>query len=149
VNLDALARRWHAAAAARAAESGSATIFVVGFALVLFAGAGLAIDGGRAINARDKATDVAEQAARVGAGQLNQDVLRQDGTIVLNQDAARVQADTFVAGSGYVPTTTTTGDSVTVRVSATYKTALLGIVGITSIDVSGDATARPNTGTTE
>jgi len=44
-------RRWLSANAALATERGSATIFVVGFALMLFACAGLAIDGGRAINA--------------------------------------------------------------------------------------------------
>jgi Flp pilus assembly protein TadG len=127
-------------------EQGSATIFVVGLALVLFAGAGLAIDGGRAINARDKATDIAEQAARSGADQLDQDALRNDGTVVLDQTAARARADSFVSVAGYAPTTATTVDSVTVRASATYRTALLGIVGINTIDVSGIATANPVTG---
>jgi Flp pilus assembly protein TadG len=143
-------RRWgeRPACAGRGSERGSATIFVVGFAVVLFAGAGLAIDGGRAINARDKATDIAEQAARAGAGQLDENSLRKvDGTVVLDQAAARARASSFVAATRFVPTTTTTDTSVTVHVSATYRTALLGIIGITSIDVSGNATASPSTGT--
>lgn len=146
--LVARCRRWRVTPARRATESGSATIFVVGFAMVLFAGAGLAIDGGRAINARDKATDIAEQAARAGAGQLDQVALRNGGAVVLDQDAARARADSFVTLAGYVPTTTTAANSVTVRASATYRTALLGIVGINTIDVSGIATASPATGIT-
>jgi Flp pilus assembly protein TadG len=132
--------------AGHAVERGSATIFVVGFATVLFAGAGLAIDGGRAINARDKATDVAEQAARAGADQLDLVALRKDGTIVLDQGGASAVADSFVTVAGYSPSTTTTANSVTVRAFATYRTALLGIIGINSIDVSGTATASPATG---
>lgn len=144
--------RWRLICAGRFTEQGSATIFVVGFAIVLFACAGLAIDGGRAINARDQATDVAEQAARVGAGQLDDATLRgAAGTVVLDQAAARLGADSFVlaANRGYTPTTTFAagGTSVTVRVAATYRTALLGIININSIDVSGTATATPATGT--
>jgi Flp pilus assembly protein TadG len=119
---------------------------VVGFAVVLFAGAGLAIDGGRAINARDKATDVAEQAARAGANQLDQGSLRDDGLVVLDQGAARARADSFVTSAGYLPSTATSANTVTVRASATYRTALLGIIGLNSIDVSGIATASTVTG---
>lgn len=142
----ALPRGWRTRLAGAGPERGSATIFVVGFAIVLFAGAGLAIDGGRAINARDRATDVAEQAARAGADQLDQRTLRNGGKVVLDQEAARTRADSFVAAAGYTATTATAADSVTVRASATYRTALLGIVGINTIDVSGIATASPNTG---
>lgn len=144
-------RRWTTApwrhdAERGGSERGSATIFVVGFAIVLFACAGLAIDGGRAINARDKATDVAEQAARAGADQLDEGVLRNSGTVVLDQGAAQVRAESFVTAAGYAPSISVTANSVTVRASATYRTALLGIVGINSLDVSGVATANPATG---
>ena len=40
------------AAVRRGDESGTATAFVVGFAIVLLACAGLVIDGGTALNAR-------------------------------------------------------------------------------------------------
>jgi Flp pilus assembly protein TadG len=147
--FDAICRRGRVMAANAHAERGSATIFVVGFALVLFASAGLAIDGGRAVNARDKATDIAEQAARAGAGQLDDLALRgPGGTVVLDQDKARATAKRFVedAGPGYTATSTSTTNTVTVKAAKTYRTALLGIVGINSIDVSGYATANPATG---
>ena len=44
-------------------EGGTATVFVVGFAVVLLACAGLVIDGGSAINARMKLADAEGRAA--------------------------------------------------------------------------------------
>jgi Flp pilus assembly protein TadG len=143
--LVTILRRLRVTPAGRVAERGSATIFVVAFSMVLFAGAGLAIDGGRIINERDKATDVAEQAARAGADQLDQGALRNLQVIVLDQDAAKARADSFVRTAGYAPTTRTTARSVTVRATTTYKTVLLNIVGINSLDVSGTATASQAT----
>jgi Flp pilus assembly protein TadG len=146
-----ICRRWRATRAGRTTDRGSGTVFVVGFAIVLFACAGLAIDGGRAINARDRVNDVAEQAARAGAGQLDDSSLREvNGTIVLDPHEAKLEADRFViqANAAYTPQTTVTpdGKSVTVQVNATYRTAILGIIGINSIAVSGTATANPATG---
>jgi Flp pilus assembly protein TadG len=149
--LVSICRRWRVTLGRRPGDQGSATVFVVGFAIVLFACAGLALDGGRAINARDRVNDVAEQAARSGAGQLDDASLRgANGTIVLDQAAAKSEADRFVnqANPQYTPTTSVAPDglSVTVRVDATYQTAILGIVGINSMAVSGTATANPATG---
>lgn len=142
-----ICRRWQATLGGRAAERGSATIFVVGFAIVLFAGAGLAIDGGRAINARDKATDVAEQAARSGADQLDDVALRkQDGTVVLDPGRARAVAERFVSDAGYEHKVDVINNSVSVIAYKTYSTTILGIVGINSMEVSGNATASPATG---
>jgi Flp pilus assembly protein TadG len=146
-----ICRRWRVTLSGRPGDQGSATVFVVGFAIVLFACAGLAIDGGRAINAHDRVTDVAEQAARAGAGQLDDASLRGvNGTIVLDQAAATSEADRFViqANAAYTPHTTISpdGKSVTVRVDATFRTAILGIVDINSMAVSGTATADPATG---
>jgi Flp pilus assembly protein TadG len=152
MNTDiALRRRWRLTFAGRTTDRGSATVFVVAFAGVLFACAGLAIDGGRAINARDRVNDVAEQAARAGAGQLDDASLRAvDGTVVLDGPAARSEAEGFVeqANAAYRSNATIAldGGSVTVRVEWTYPTAILGIIGINSIPVSGTATAGPATG---
>ena len=52
-------------------EQGSATVFVIGFAIVLFLCAGLVIDGGLAINKRMRIADDAEQAARIGADSID------------------------------------------------------------------------------
>ena len=147
--LIAIRQRWRVTVARGATDRGAATVFVVCFASVLFACAGLAIDGGRAINARDRVNDVAEQAARAGAGQLDDASLRAvDGSVVLDQGAAEAEARRFVNQSNpeYTVLPTAGTGSVTVRVEWTYPTVILGIVGINSIPVSGTATAGPATG---
>ena len=147
--LISLHRRWRLALADRSTDQGSATVFVVCFASVLFACAGLAIDGGRAINARDRVNDVAEQAARAGAGQLDDASLRAvDGSVVLDQGAAEAEARRFVNQSNpeYTVLPTAGTGSVTVQVEWTYPTAILGIIGVNSLAVSGTATAGPATG---
>ena len=143
--LVTLCRRWRVTPADRLAERGSATIFVVAFSMVLFAGAGLAIDGGRIINERDKATDVAEQAARAGADQLDQGALRDLQIIRLDRPAAETRADAFVRKAGYAPDVRSTGRTVTVSASTTYHTVLLSIVGTNAVEVTGTATASQAT----
>jgi len=147
----ALRRRLRLALAEPTIDQGSATVFVVAFAGVLFTCAGLAIDGGRMINARDRVNDVAEQAARAGAGQLDDASLRAaNGSVVLDPGAAELEATRFVnqANPEYtvIPHAAADGGSVTVTVEWTYPTAILGIIGINSFPVSGTATAGPATG---
>lgn len=149
MNTSVAVVHWHERLSGRAADRGSATILVIGLAIMLFACAGLAIDGGRAINARDKAFDVAEQAARTGAGQLDLASLREpNGAVVLNRADADTAARRFVSTAGYDARSVTislTGGSVTVVTEKTFNTALLGIVGINSMTISGTATAGPAT----
>jgi Flp pilus assembly protein TadG len=145
----ALRRHWRVTFTGRTTDQGSATVFVVAFAGVLFACAGLAIDGGRMINARDRVNDVAEQAARAGAGQLDDASLRAvDGSVVLDRGAAEAEATRFVnqANPEYTVIPHADTGSVTVTVEWTYPTAILGIIGINSFPVSGTATAGPATG---
>ena len=125
------------------------SVFVIGLSLVLFGVAGLAIDGGRVINAKDRAFDVAEQAARSGANQIDVPTLRKSGQVVLRPDTARTAAADYVGSySGYtldgpIGTTATT---VTVSLRATVPTTLLSLVHIDSIDIAGTATASAVTG---
>ena len=55
------------------------SVFTVLFSVVVFLLAGLLVDGGAAINARLRAADIAEQAARAGADQIDVDHLRATG----------------------------------------------------------------------
>lgn len=125
------------------------SVFVVGLAVVLFGVAGLAIDGGRVINAKDRAYDVAEQAARAGANEIDVETLRTSGQVVLRPGDARAAAANYVGKySGYtldgpIGTTATT---VTVSLKATIPTTLLSLVNIDNIDIAGTATASAVTG---
>ncbi|SFJ61799.1 pilus assembly protein TadG-related protein [Cellulomonas sp. KH9] len=133
------------AAAGRRADRGSATPFVVGLTVVLFAVAGLVADGGRAINARVAITDDAEQAARVGADQVQDGSLRGSGTPRIDPVAATSAAQQFLAARGYESSRVSISaddERVAVRVSDVVPTGLLQLILIDSFTVEGSATAR-------
>ena len=67
----------------RKAERGSAALFVAIFAPAMIFMAGLVIDGGAALEAKQRASDIAEQAARAGAGQCDVALLRSQGILSL------------------------------------------------------------------
>ena len=62
-----------------AGDRGSMSVFTVIFSVVVFLLAGLLVDGGAAINARLRAADIAEQAARSAADQIDVEHLRATG----------------------------------------------------------------------
>jgi len=136
----------------RLGERGASTIFVVGMVVVLFAVAGLAIDGGRVLNGKDRAYDVAEQAARAGANQLDIGAVRAagGGRVLIDESAARNAAAAFVGSvPGYsVESISTSPTQVTVQVRGTVHSVLLSLAGFSTFVVRGDATASPVTGIT-
>lgn len=121
-------------------EQGSLTAFLAVLAVGLFALVGLVVDGGRAVVAKREAIDVAEQAARVGADQLSVDALR-GGNVVVDAAAASTAVARYLRAAGEQGTATVTGDGVTVQVSSSSSTVILGIVGISAIPVSASASA--------
>ncbi|MBO0898838.1 hypothetical protein J1G42_02530 [Cellulomonas sp. zg-ZUI222] len=126
-------------------DRGTATAFVIGLVVVLFALAGLVADGGRAVNARVAITDDAEQAARVGADQVDAGSLRGGSVPRIDPVRATSEARDFLVARGYAPgriSVGADGDAVTVQVSDVVPTALLQLVFIDSFTVEGDATAR-------
>jgi Flp pilus assembly protein TadG len=123
-------------------EQGSATVFMLGFATVLLAGAGLVIDGGLALNGRQRIADDAEQAARYGAGAINEAAYRERGELVVEAAAATDRATEFMADRGYQDiSVSVNGDEVTASATGTVDTVLLSLVGIGSFTVHGEATA--------
>lgn len=130
-------------------DRGAATVFVIGMALVLFGVAGLAIDGGKVINEKDKAFDVAEQAARAGANQIALGPLRSGGVVVIDSQAARSAAASFVSSTSTYQldgSPAVNGNQVTVAVTKQISTNLLGLFGFGNFTIHAQATASPVTG---
>lgn len=124
-------------------ERGTASAFVVGLAVVLLACAGLVIDGGTALNARMKLADDAEQAARAGAQQIDQEALRGQGVLRLDQSSAAARARTHISSLGYTNAGVTVGaDTITVSATDRVDTVLLNLIGIGNFDISASATAE-------
>lgn len=132
-------------------DRGSATVFVIGMSLMLLVCAGLVVDGGLALNARQRAADDAEQASRLAADSINVDELRATGTIVINPDLARKRAAGYLQSRGYttdnygIEPDVDTG-AVRVRVRDTTSSLILGLVGIPTFTVNAAATSTPETG---
>ena len=129
-------------------EAGAAAVILVLLTPVLFALAGLVLDGGRAIAARQRAADVAEQAARAGVDALDVGALRATGADTIDPDAARAAACRYVvtAAPGAGCTVRVGADTVTVEVATRTPTVLLGLVGVDSLHAASTATAAPATG---
>jgi len=130
----------------RAADDrGAAAIILVLLTPVFFALAGLVLDGGRAITARQGAADVAEQAARAGVNALDVSALRASGVDVVDPETARAAACRYVSIADPEDGCAVTVDGARVRVTVTTRTStvLLGLIGIDSFHAAGSATATP------
>ena len=73
------------------AERGSVTLFVVFFTLVALTLASLLVDVGNAMNAQERAADLAGQAARAAANAINVAGLRS-GTVTIDRPRACADA---------------------------------------------------------
>lgn len=131
---------------AKARDAGNASIILVLLAPALFGVAGLVVDGGRAINARQRAADQAEQAARAAADALDVDAVRAGAALVLDPLAARAAAERYLAASGATGTVAVRQGTVSVTVTGTTSTVFFAVIGIDKINVTGTATARPARG---
>ena len=88
--------RYRARSGARpGAERGSVAVFVVFFTVVALALASLLVDVGNAVNAQERAADLAEQAARAAANSISVAGLR-NGTVVIDQATACATAQQLV-----------------------------------------------------
>jgi Putative Flp pilus-assembly TadE/G-like len=128
-------------------EGASVTAFAVLLLLALFVLMGMVLDGGSQVSARQSAVDEAEQAARAGAGALSVAALRS-GSVQLNDRQAIAAAEAFTVASGHPGSATVVGQTVTVHVQYRVPTAILGIVGITTLPVSASASAVDVSGVT-
>jgi Flp pilus assembly protein TadG len=130
-------------------ERGIVTFYLVAITVGLLALAGLVVDGGTAIDAREHAADLAQQAARAGADALSPASLHTANPTGLAADpaAARSAADTVLAGTGATATVTVTGGSVTVTVTVHQTTQILSAFGLTQINGTATATATELHGT--
>jgi Flp pilus assembly protein TadG len=126
-----------------ASDRGTVSAFVTTLVLALILLTGLVLDGGLALAAKIRADGQAEAAARAGAQALDLSAYRTDGTIRLIPDQAISNARAHLAAQGATGAITVTDDTVTVTVTATQPTQLLGLIGIANLSVHGQGSARP------
>jgi hypothetical protein len=121
----------------RAAERGSTALFVAIFAPAMIFMAGLVIDGGAALEAKQRAADIAEQAARAAAGQCRVDLLRSRGICFVDESLIGPSVAPYRKSDGVTdlsalplgdPDNPGLANGVRVTVTMTFRTTLLSIV---------------------
>lgn len=156
-------------------ERGSLTIFMVLWSLVIVMIAALVIDVGLAISQRERAADLADQAARAEAQNVSTDALRQSGAAVIASDgcglatqyivsaASSIHYGTATINTGYggsdgvdegtggtpdgcvLSSLTQPGNTVTVSVNLTYTPFVFDLFS-GSVTVTETGTATAATG---
>ncbi len=129
-----------------AGDGGQITAFVVVMMAALILLAGLVLDGGLTLAARERALGEAQEAARAGAQAINLAVYRQDGTLVLIPGQAVAGARAYLASIGASGTATVAGNAVTVTVTIVQPMQILDAAGLRAITVYATATAVPELG---
>lgn len=134
-------------------DRGSMSVFVVLFSVVVFLLAGLLVDGGAAINARLRAADVAEQAARAAGDQIDVDHLRETGRALLlpgGEACARAEEIIGVHDTDEIEMVgCAVGDGqaqVTVTVGVRWEAFFLAALGFSGSSMEASATAGPDIG---
>ena len=133
----------------------SITLMLLALFVALIALAGIVIDGGAKLNQAENANAVAQEAARAGAGMVNQANAYTNGRFTVDPDQAVAAAWQYLAdngydrANGYVDSVSRVGtESIQVSVTATSRTRVLSIIGIDTMTSTGAATASLVTGVT-
>ena len=121
-------------------ESGSVSAFVAVIAIGLVMVAGLVYDGGQVLAAQATARDLAANAARAGAQEIDLDALRADGVAVLEPTRAATAAQGYLSASGVDGVVDVVDADITVTVRVTAKMRILPVPDRT-IEASDRATA--------
>ncbi|MFL1427532.1 MULTISPECIES: pilus assembly protein TadG-related protein [unclassified Nocardiopsis] len=125
-----------------AEDRGAATAFLLIGALALLAFLALAIDTGLALAQKNRSFHLAQEAARVGAQEIDLAAYRESGTIALDPEAAAAAAQAYLAEAGTEGAVTVDGDTVTVTTTRSHMFVLLPIG---THPVGATATATPLT----
>lgn len=141
-----LRRRWRLVR--QTPDRGSAIVaYMLVMVVVLFAFAGLVLDGGAALTARGQAADTAQQAARAGADALDSGSLRS-GALQADPSAAAAAAQAVLSAAGVDGQVEVAGSQVTVTAHVSRPTAILSMVGVSEVSGSATYSAFPLHGTT-
>lgn len=125
-----------------ATDRGAAAVWVLIMVPALVLVAGLVADGGAVMAKHEQAQNIAEQAARAGADQLNDASLRNGGPPQIDAVAARSAATRYVHAAGATGTVAVTGATVTVTTHMWQPMRILDAIGVSPRTVTGKARAR-------
>ncbi|MFJ9670764.1 TadE/TadG family type IV pilus assembly protein [Streptomyces sp. NPDC101221] len=146
---------WWAERGARLDDRGSGAGAAIIFALVFLALAAFVIDGGMSISKRERAADIAEQAARYAAQDIDREALYDDvgGPAPINYENCDARVKAFAAemnmtGADIAATHCVAADAdrVQVEVQLTYSPVFTGAFYGGDVVVHGRAAAENEVG---
>jgi Flp pilus assembly protein TadG len=132
-------------------DRGALTLFVVILFPALLAFAGLVVDAGTKLDNYENAATYAQEAARAGAGQVNQSEAYSSSTFVVDQAQAIAAANAYLSAlpAGVTGVATPVGsNAIQVTVAVTSPTKILSIIGIDTVTSRATATALLLSGVT-
>ncbi len=129
-------------------ESGSVAPLTAVMLLGLLAMTALVVDGGVLFAARRDLQGLADGAARAGAMAVDIDTLRQNELVRLDPGEAEKAARQYLSAAGFTGLSSIHADilRVTVHLSDTRSTVMMGLLGVRTVGVEAHAMARPRTG---
>lgn len=144
--MSRLSRLWAAIRGRGGPDRGSGTIWAMGVVIIMMILSGAVLDGGNAMAGRVKALDIAQEAARAGANQIDLAALRNDGVVQLDPGRAEAAAAGFLGRAGIDGVVNATTQEVTVTVSRAQPTLILQAVGVDQLTMTATAHAVAQTG---
>ena len=125
-------------------EAGSVTVFLAITVTGLLVLVGLVADGGARLNATQCTDAVAAEAARAGGQALDLPSAVRGTNLRVDRQGAVNAANAYLAATGESGVVTVGADGTTldVEVSSTSPTVFLGLIGISTLTVTGHGQAR-------
>ncbi|MEU6480701.1 pilus assembly protein TadG-related protein [Streptomyces sp. NPDC047017] len=149
------AHAWWQGRRTRLDDRGSGAGAVIIFALVFLSLAAFVIDGGLSISKRERAADIAEQAARYAAQDIDKEALYDDqgGPAPIKYEECDARVKSFarqmgMTGQDIAATHCVTADAaqVQVEVQLTYSPVFTGVFYGGSVVVHGESVAKNEVG---
>jgi len=124
-------------------ERGSISVWLVTSSFVMMMLVGLAVDLGGQVHAKQRAHDIAAQAARAGGQQVQAAPATEGHYLAVDTAAARNGAEDYLTAAHVSGTVTITGgDTITVDVTDSYSPKFLSFIDLGDLTVTGTASAR-------
>ncbi len=122
-------------------EAGSVTVFVAITMVGLLVLVGLVADGGAKLRAVQRADAIAAEAARTAGQVIDLPTAVSSSDIRVDLQGAVAAANAYLTAAGATGTVTITpnGQSLQVTVTTSAPTVFLGLIGITTLTVTGHA----------
>ncbi|WP_067889782.1 pilus assembly protein TadG-related protein [Actinomadura chibensis] len=131
----------------RRSDAGSYSLLAIVLGFIFLLLVGMVYDLGGKLRAGQRAGNLAEEAARAGAGQIDRDGAYSGGRLVVDRAAAVRASRAYLAAAGESGSVTPVGATrIRVTVTVTQPTVLLSMIGVGPTRVTRTATADLLTG---